>query len=82
MEPKRQVAEQAAALLTKISVNDAGAISGGGADSAPPPVVAFDPALTPYDPAFAAAVVNIYENIVEATSAVIERLLGPNDSEP
>ena len=83
MEPNPQVPEKAAALPDGISVNDADAIPGGGADAAPPcPVSISDLLLAPNDAAFAAAVVNVYENIVEATSVLIERVLGPDDSQP
>ena len=83
MEPNPHVAQKAAALLEKLSANRADAISGGGADTAPPPPIDISvPMIGPNDPAFAAAVVNVYENIVEATSALIERVLGPNDSQP
>ncbi|HWH41731.1 MAG TPA: hypothetical protein VNU21_17915 [Usitatibacter sp.] len=83
MEPKRDLAEQAAAPSKQICANEVGAISGGGADTPPAqPIASSVPALTPTDSEFAATIVTAYENIVQGTSDFIERVLGPYNSEP
>ena len=82
MEPKRDLAEQAAAPSKQICANEVGAISGGGADTPPAPIASSVPALTPADSESAATIVTAYENIVQGTSDFIERVLGPYNSEP
>jgi len=81
MEPKRHLAEHAAAIPDTLSANDIGAISAGTADTTTP-VASSVPVLTPADSDFAATIVTAYENIVQSTSDFIERVLGPNNSEP
>ena len=83
MEPKRHLAEQAAAIVNQLSANNTAAISGGACETpATPPVATNAVSPTIFDSEFAATVVAAYESIVQSTSDFIERVLGPYDSEP
>jgi hypothetical protein len=83
MEPKRDLAEQAAAPSKQISANEVGAISGAGADTPPAQPIATN-AVSPTinDSQFAATIIAAYENMVQSTSDFIERVLGPYNPEP
>jgi hypothetical protein len=80
----QQLAAQADAALKQVSTADVGAVSGGTTADCPATVTLNAGVVTVTDQAttLAGAVIDVYEGIVESTSYIIERVLGPYDSAP
>jgi hypothetical protein len=83
MDSNDRLTEQPGATPRQIPADDIHAISGGATDC--PTIAEVNTSavmLGPVTPELAAAIVNVYEDIVQSTSSLIERVLGPYNSEP
>jgi hypothetical protein len=83
MDSNDRLTEQPGATPKQIPAGDIEAISGG-ATECPTSAEIDTSAVTigAQTPELAAAIVNVYEDIVQSTSSLIERVLGPYNSEP
>ena len=86
MESIQQLAAKADAALQQLSTQDVAAVAGGTTAECPtgtPTTVTVDAGFVTVEtkaPDLATAAISLYEGIVQSTSYVIERVLGPYNS--